>query len=118
MKSLLNTFGLSIAVLLAGRLVSSSSYAREPNQVAIYTVATGGLSVSEESQALIDGMRDRFLAQFKSGEVTRIELDRIGLEGQSRICVEFVDDARAAAAYASAVAAAGPGINVRGTCQD
>lgn len=62
--------------------------------VALY-VLSRGQGVPEEARQVLEQARERFSTLEDSGAVIRIDERRIGLEGETRLCAEFADEADA-----------------------
>lgn len=62
--------------------------------VALY-VLSRGQGVPEEARQVLEQARARFSMLEDSGAITRIDERRIGLEGETRLCAEFANEADA-----------------------
>lgn len=75
------------------RLLRSSK-----NQLAIYALSRAG-GVPPPAWQALEQLRGYFAKLHSEGTVTRIEETRIGLEGETRLCVEFATEKAALGAF-------------------
>lgn len=66
-------------------------------ELAVYALSRGK-GVPDEARAALTAARELFTKLRDSGQVLRIVEERMGIEGERRICAEFVDAKAAAAA--------------------
>lgn len=65
-------------------------------------VLSRGKGVPDETWRVLQEMRKMFVSLQADGVVIRIHEERIGLEGERRLCAEFIDETAARKAWSSA----------------
>jgi hypothetical protein len=97
--------GVVVLIVVALEGGCTGSMAKDPRDeksarvgsVAVYALSRGK-GVPDVTQTALGSVRDLLQSLRRTGDVTRIEDTRIGLEGETRLCAEFKDADAARAA--------------------
>lgn len=96
---------LSTAILglsTAAHANGSSLDELEGRSFSLY-VLSRGKGVPDETWRVLKEMRKMFASRQADGVVVRIHEERIGLEGERRLCAEFIDETAARKAWSDAM---------------
>jgi len=95
-KGILLVLAMPILLMEAGVGCAElgTSEAKDPaeSSVSVYALSRGK-GVPDEARGVLDHARQILKQGQEQGEVTRLVERRIGLEGETRLCAEFVDEA-------------------------